>query len=180
MSMFIFRTTRAYIGVNIAVCVCLIPPNFSFSGKVRRIMSLRNPLQKMSKSDNQELSRINLSDPPDRIRNTVRKAITDSDGEVSYDPTKRPAVSNLVSIYAAVTGLSHEDVCTKYQGKQTVDFKDELADVLIEKIFPIQKEMMYLEQNPDYVDKVLSEGAEKAKELANTNLNQVKQLLGLQ
>ena len=157
-----------------------MPPNFLFAGNARRIMSLRNPLQKMSKSDNQELSRINLSDPPDRIRTTVRKAITDSVGEVSYDLTERPAVSNLVAIYAAVTGLSHEDICTKYQGKQTVDFKDELAEVLIEKISPIQKKMMYLERNLEYVDKVLCEGAEKAKELANTNLNQVKQLLGLQ
>ena len=143
-------------------------------------MSLRNPLQKMSKSDNQELSRISLSDPPDKIRNTVRKAVTDSVGEISYDPTERPAVSNLVSIYATVTGLSHEDVCTKYQGKQTVDLKDELADVLIEKITPIQKEMTHLEQNPDYVDQVLCEGAEKAKELANRSLTEVKELLGLQ
>ena len=66
------------------------------AGEVRRVMSLRNPLQKMSKSDNQELSRINLTDSSDEIRNKVRKAVTDSTGRITYDQTTRPGVSNPV------------------------------------------------------------------------------------
>ena len=144
-----------------------------------RVKSLRSPLHKMSKSDNQERSRINLTDSPDVIREKVRKAVTDCDSEVTYDPTARPGVSNLVSIYSAFTGLSPEEVCTKFQGKETVSLKDELVEVLNESLGPIREATISLESNEDYVESVLQEGARKAMEVAQLNLDQVKRLVGL-
>ena len=142
-------------------------------------MSLRNPLQKMSKSDNQEMSRINLTDLPDEIRKKVRRAVTDSTGRVTFDPTTRPGVSNLVSIYGAVTGLSHDKICERFEGKQTVHLKDELAEVLIQELCPIQKKIAQLEGNIDYVEGVIKEGTERATAMAEENLNEIKKIVGM-
>ena len=142
-------------------------------------MSLRNPLQKMSKSDNQEMTRINLTDSPDEIRKKVRRAVTDSTGRVTFDPATRPGVSNLVSMYGAVTGLSHDKVCEKFEGKQTVDLKDELAEVLIAELCPIQEKIAQLEGNMDYVESVMKDGAERATAMAEENLNEIKKIVGI-
>ena len=142
-------------------------------------MSLRNPLQKMSKSDNQEMSRINLTDLPDEIRKKVRRAVTDSTGRVTFDPTTRPGVSNLVSIYGAVTGLSHDKICERFEGKQTVHLKDELAEVLIQELCPIQEQIVQLEGNMDYVEGVIKEGTERATAMAEENLNEIKRIVGM-
>ena len=142
-------------------------------------MSLRNPLQKMSKSDNQEMSRINLTDLPDEIRKKVRRAVTDSTGRVTFDPTTRPGVSNLVSIYGAVTGLSHDKICERFEGKQTVHLKDEPAEVLIQELCPIQKKIAQLEGNIDYVEGVIKEGTERATAMAEENLNEIKKIVGM-
>ncbi len=143
-------------------------------------MSLRNPLQKMSKSDNQELSRINLSDSPDEIKKKIRRTVTDSNSRTTYDPADRPGVSNLVSIYSAMTGQSPIDICSAFEGRQTVDLKDELAEVLIERLSPIREEIDHLENNPSYVDRVLAEGAERAGQIAEDNMKDMKRVLGIQ
>ena len=143
------------------------------------MMSLRNPLQKMSKSDNQDMTRINLCDSPDEIRNKVRKAVTDSTGQVTFDPKERPGVSNLVSIYSALTGMQPDEVCSSFDRKLTVDLKDELAEVLINELAPIRQEINHLQSNRDYVLQVLREGADRARELAQPNLTAVKKTLGL-
>ena len=142
-------------------------------------MSLRNPLQKMSKSDNQELSCINLSDSADEIRNKVMKAVTDHVGRVTYEPQERPGVANLVAIYAATADITHDDVCARFEGRQTVDLKLELADLLIDSLAPIREEMARLECDPEHVDAILKEGADKAREIAEENLNEVKRLVGI-
>lgn len=149
------------------------------TGEVHRVMSLRNPLQKMSKSDNQEMSCIYLSDTPDLIVKKVQKAVTDFEGQVTYDPEERSGVSNLVAIYAAMSGLSHEAVCKDFEGKQTVDFKKGLGELLVEKLGPIQGEMERLEADPGYVHNVLEEGARRAGEIAQLNLEQVRKSMGL-
>ena len=142
-------------------------------------MSLRNPLQKMSKSDNIEASRINLTDSPDELRKKVRKAVTDSTGRITYEPEDRPGVSNLVSIYGTFAELSHDEVCTRFEGKQTVDLKEELGELLVEKLGPIQERILKLENDPVYVDQVLREGTDKAKALAEENLDNIRKLVGL-
>ena len=142
-------------------------------------MSLRNPLQKMSKSDNQESSRINLTDSPDVIRKKIRKAVTDSTGTVTFEPTERPGVSNLVSVYSALAELNHSEVCERFEGKQTVDLKDELAELLVEKLRPICERTIELEGEPGYIDQVLKDGADKAKSIATENLDSIMRLMGL-
>ena len=150
-----------------------------FAGEVHRVMSLRNPLQKMSKSDNQDMTRINLSDSPDEIRNKIRKAVTDSTGQVTFDPKERPGVSNLISIYSALIGSTPEEICRKFEGRQTADLKDELAEVLISELAPIRQETNRLEASRDYVLQVLREGQDRAREIAEPNLSEVKDIMGL-
>ena len=142
-------------------------------------MSLRNPLQKMSKSDNQDLTRINLDDPPDTIRIKLRKAVTDCTSEITYDPINRPGVSNLVSIYSSITGTSPDQVVEEFVGKETVLLKDVLADIIIDHLKPIQDKMVALEQDGSYVTEVLKVGAEKAQSYAQDTLYEVKKILGI-
>ena len=158
-----------------------LSPSLSVSplGEVQRVMSLRNPLQKMSKSDNQESSRINLTDSPDVIRQKIRKAVTDSTSAVTFEPSERPGVSNLVSIYGALAELNHNEVCERFEGKQTVDLKDELAELLVEKLQPICQRISELEGEPGYIDQVLKDGADKAKSIATENLDGIMRLMGL-
>ena len=143
-------------------------------------MSLRDPFQKMSKSDNMEGSRINLNDSPDHIRKKMRKAVTDCTSEITFSPEKRPGVSNLISIYSAVTGLSPSEVTSQFVGKETVDFKDSLAEVLIEHLKPIQEKLTQYNANQEYVDDVLRKGSEKATEEACKTMAEIKTILGLQ
>lgn len=148
-------------------------------GEVHRVMSLRNPLQKMSKSDNQEMSRINLSDSPDEISKKIRKAVTDCDSEVTYDPSVRPGVSNLVSIYSAATGLSHDSVVEAFAGRQTVELKDELVQVLVEHLSPVRQELERLDREEGFVKEVVKRGATEATEHAQQTMSLVKHTLGI-
>ena len=142
-------------------------------------MSLRDPFQKMSKSDNMEGSRINLTDPPDQIKKKVRKAVTDCTSEVTFSPEKRPGVSNLISIYSAVTELSPSEVTAQFVGKETVDFKDKLAEVIIEHLKPIQEKLAQYSASPEYIDTVLRKGSERATEEACRTLTEIRTILGL-
>lgn len=164
---------------NSSCAAAIFPEPKPLLSEVTRVMSLRNPLQKMSKSDNQEMSRINLSDTPDEIRKKIRKAVTDSQSQITYDPDTRPGVSNLVSIYSALTSMSHNDVCTKFEGKETVHFKDKLSEVIIDKLEPIRRETLRLERDPGYVDQVLQSGAKQAMQLAESTIQEVKSKLGI-
>ena len=142
-------------------------------------MSLRNPLQKMSKSDNQEMSRINLSDSPDDIRNKIRKAVTDSNSEITYDPKARPGVSNLVSIYSAITELSRSDVVELFVGKETVELKDSLVEVLVEHLTPLRHELVRLDEDEGFIEEVLVRGAVTASERANQTMTLLRKTLGI-
>ncbi len=142
-------------------------------------MSLRNPLQKMSKSDNQEMSRINLSDSSDDIRNKIRKAVTDCNSEITYDPITRPGVGNLISIYSAITGLSHGDVVDLFVGKETVQLKDSLVEVIVEHLTPLRQELERLDRDEGFVVKVLEQGAVAASESAAQTMSLMRQTIGI-
>ena len=133
----------------------------------------------MSKSDNQEMSRIGLSDTPDEIRKKIRKSVTDLAGTITYEPEERPGVSNLVTIYSAVSGLRTSEVCQRFEGKQSVDLKDELAEILIAELTPIREKVEYFERNPEHVENVLKDGAERARALAEENMRSIGKLMGL-
>ena len=140
-----------------------------------RIMSLRDGTKKMSKSDPSDLSRINLIDDADTIMQKIKKAKSDSIAEIFYDKENRPEVSNLLDIYTSLSGNKIADV----EGKMFGKFKQELAEVLIEKITPIGNKIKSLCQNDEaYVKAILQDGAKKASKIAEKNIEEIKELCG--
>ncbi|XP_042308110.1 tryptophan--tRNA ligase, mitochondrial isoform X3 [Sceloporus undulatus] len=145
----------------------------------KKVRSLRDPASKMSKSDPQKLATVCITDSPEEIKLKFRKAVTDFTSEVTYDPERRPGVSNLVAIHSAVTGLSTEEVVHQSIGLDTAHYKAVVADVVIEKFAPIRNEFKRLKEDRAYLEKVLCTGAEKAKELAGPVYWEIKRLAGL-
>ncbi|NXC75119.1 SYWM protein, partial [Anhinga anhinga] len=146
----------------------------------KKIKSLRDPTVKMSKSDPQKLATVNIADSPDEIVLKFRKAVTDFTSEVTYDPASRPGVSNLVSIHAAVTGLSIKEVLHQSAGLDTAHYKMVVAESVIQKFAPIRNEIKKLQEDASHLIKVLEDGAEKAKELAAPIYQEVRRLVGFQ
>ncbi|KFP43594.1 hypothetical protein N324_09343, partial [Chlamydotis macqueenii] len=144
----------------------------------KKIKSLRDPTVKMSKSDPQKLATVNIADSPDEIVLKFRKAVTDFTSEVTYDPDGRPGVSNLVSIHAAVTGLSIREVLHQSVGLDTAHYKMVVAESVIQKFAPIRNEFKKLQEDKSHLIKVLDDGAEKAKELAAPIYQEIRQLVG--
>ncbi|KAE9293285.1 hypothetical protein PF008_g24844 [Phytophthora fragariae] len=144
-----------------------------------RIMSLRDPTKKMSKSDRSAMSRIELTDTADDIRKKVRKATTDAVSGIYYDREERPGVSNLLDIASAVTGQSVAQLEAQYADYRTGDFKDNVADAVIARICPIGERIKQYEADQAYIDKVLADGAAQASEFAAVTMKDVKEVMGL-
>lgn len=144
-----------------------------------RIMSLQDPTKKMSKSDPDPGSRIELDDSPDVIRRKIRRAVTDSEAEVRYDPEAKPAISNLLTIYHLFSGTPIPELEQRYVGKGYGDFKKDLGELVVEKLTPIQQRLAELEANPDEVIRILTEGAARARELAAAKMAHVREVTGL-
>ncbi|MBN3308175.1 SYWM protein, partial [Amia calva] len=144
----------------------------------KKVKSLRDPMSKMSKSDPQKLATVNITDTPDDIRMKFRKAVTDFTSEVTFDPEQRPGVSNMISIHAAVAGLTVEEVICQSRGLDTAHYKLAVADAVIQKFSPIRQEVQRLRGDPGYLEKVLKHGVEKAKELAVPVYQEVRKLVG--
>ena len=149
-------------------------------GPATRVMSLKDGNNKMSKSDASDHSRINLTDDNDAIAKKIRKARTDPEPlPDSPDGLKsRPEADNLVGIYAALTGREKSEILTEFGGKQFSEFKPALAELAVEKLAPINTEMRRLRDDPGYIDSVLSDGAERAREIARVTMKDVKSILG--
>ncbi|XP_048338755.1 tryptophan--tRNA ligase, mitochondrial isoform X2 [Sphaerodactylus townsendi] len=145
---------------------------------LKKVRSLRDPTSKMSKSDPQKLATVNVTDTPEEIQMKFRKAVTDFTSEVTYDPDRRPGVSNLVTIHAAVTGLDVEEVVRQSLGLDTACYKTVVAEAVTEKLAPIRSEFKKLREDGAYLEKVLQTGAEKARSLAAPVYQQVKKLVG--
>ena len=156
----------------------LVVPEPMIQKESARIMSLRDGTKKMSKSDESDKSRINLSDNADQIAEKFRKSKTDSYDHISYDPDTRPDVSNLISIYSALSGKSVDDVVASYSGKGFFEFKSDLADVAVSVLSPISFKYHDYLRNEDYLRAVLKQGAIKAEPVAANTLQRVKDLLG--
>ncbi|MDB1135350.1 tryptophan--tRNA ligase [Candidatus Anaplasma sp. TIGMIC] len=149
-------------------------------GNCARIMSLRDGTKKMSKSDASDFSRINLSDDDDTIALKVKKATTDSlTGFVYEELSQRPELCNLVNIFAALAQCESREVCTKFHGSSTKEFKDALTELLIEKIGPIRTKISELLGDVAYLQGVLREGRDYARSLAMTHLREIKTIIGL-
>lgn len=147
-------------------------------GNATRVMSFRDGSKKMSKSDASDASRINLTDNADLIMDKVKRAKTDSLSEITYDKENRPEITNMLDIFAAVTGLTINDLVKQYHDAGFAVFKKSLAEAIIAKLEPMQKEYSKLMANEDHLISILSEGATKAKERAQITLGQVKELFG--
>jgi len=149
-------------------------------GPATRVMSLRDGSKKMSKSDPSDYSRINLTDDADTIAQKVRKAKTDPEplpSEVEGLKT-RPEAENLVSIYAALTDSTAEDVLRDHGGSQFSGFKAALVDVAVTKLAPIAGEMRRLMADPGHIDAVLADGSGRARVLAAQTMDAVKDIVG--
>ena len=142
-----------------------------------RIMSLQEPEKKMSKSDLGEGS-VFLLDDPDVIRRKIRRAVTDSETEIRFDPENKPGVSNLLSIISALTGESFDSICAELNGQGYGALKNRAADCAIAALEPLQAEYKRLMADKDYLMKVQSESAEKAAWLAQKTLRKVQKKIG--
>ena len=142
-----------------------------------RVMSLQEPTRKMSKSDPEETF-IALLDPPDVIRRKIKRAVTDSDGEIRFDPDNKPGVSNLLSIIAALSGQTAEAVADELAGQGYGKLKERAADCAIATLEPLQAKYQQLMADKTYLQSVLDRNAETAGKLANRTLDKVKRKIG--
>lgn len=142
-----------------------------------RIMSLQEPNKKMSKSDENENAYIFIMDPPDVIRRKIQRAVTDNLGVVKYSDDQ-PGIKNLISIYSATTGMSPDEIVNKYEGLGYAKFKEDLAEAIVEELRPLQEKCRDLLKNKDYLEKVYSEGAEKAARVAYKTLRKMQRKIG--
>lgn len=142
-----------------------------------RIMSLDDATKKMSKSNENKHSKINLLDTPSKIKKSIMKAVTDSDSEVRYDVEKKSGVSNLMTIYNLLGDLSLEEIEKKYNGLGYGAFKKDLVEVVVSALEPIQQRYEEI-LNSGKVEKVLKEGAEKANEASLQILKEAKKNMG--
>jgi tryptophanyl-tRNA synthetase len=145
-----------------------------------RIMSLKDGIKKMSKSDPSDLSRINLTDTKDQIINKIKKAKTDPKlmPSVQENLDKRPEVENLLGIYSSLSNQALDVSKKEFDGKNFSEFKDKLSNLLVEKIDPISKEIKKLLNDEKYLDNILFEGSQKADEIASVKIKEIKQLIG--
>ena len=145
-----------------------------------RIMSLKDGIKKMSKSDPSDLSRINLTDDKDQIINKIKKAKTDPlplPGGID-NLAERPEAENLLGIYSSLKNQNLEKSITEFNGKNFSEFKEKLSEVLIERIEPISKEIKKLLEDQKFLDSVLLEGSDKADKIASKKMKEMKELVG--
>ena len=154
-------------------------PNPMIQKEAARIMSLRDGTKKMSKSDASDYSRINLTDDADTIAQKFKKAKSDMVEGISYDPEARPEASNLVSIMAALTDQTIEQVVNDYASTNFSSFKQALADAAVAHLAPITERMQQLLADPDAIDAVLAQGAKRAQAIAMPTMQEVRALVGL-
>ena len=148
--------------------------------KFSRIMSLKDGLKKMSKSEISDLSRINLTDDKDEIINKIKKAKTDPLPMPSSpeELEKRPEAKNLIGIYSSLTETSLEKNIQEFSGKNFSEFKEALSQVLVDKINPISIEIKKLINEKSFLDKILLEGCQKANKLASEKLKKIHEIVG--
>jgi tryptophanyl-tRNA synthetase len=143
-----------------------------------RIMSLDNPINKMSKSDPNPNSRINLLDDPKTIKQKIGRATTDSMRLVTFDP-ERPGITNLLTIYQLLTEYSEQEIEAEFAGKGYGDFKAALTERLVATLEPIQKRYYELMNESETLENILKQDAEAVQPIAAATLQQVKDVIGL-
>ncbi|MBQ3089715.1 MAG: tryptophan--tRNA ligase [Oscillospiraceae bacterium] len=143
-----------------------------------RIMSLTNPTAKMSKSEDEDAGRIALMDKPEDIMRIFKRAVTDSENSVRFDRENKPGISNLMTIYSAVTGKSYDEITAEFDGKGYGAFKLAVGESVVEMLRPIREESTRLLTDKGYLESVYRAGAEKAGYMANKTLRKVYKKVG--
>jgi len=144
-----------------------------------KILDLQDPTSKMSKSSSSPGGIVELLDDPKVSAKKIRSAVTDSETEVRFDPEHKPGVSNLLTIYSALTGDDVQTLADKYAGKGYGDLKKDLADVVVDFVTPFRDRTLELVEDPGYLDGVLLEGSVRASEVAERTLADVYERVGL-
>ena len=144
-----------------------------------RIMGLQNPEGKMSKSATNPNDVLFIEDEPEVIIKKFKKAVTDSENKVRFDPVNKPGVSNLMQIYSAITNKDMKEIEKEFESKGYGDFKSAVANSVIEKLKPVQERYKELLGNKQYLEKIYTQGAENAKKIAEKTLRDVKDKIGI-
>lgn len=147
-------------------------------GAGAKITSLVDPNSKMSKSDPNPNGYILLMDKPEDIMRKFKRAVTDSDSRIIFDPQNKPGVSNLLQIYALATGKTIEQAAAEFDGKGYGEFKPAVGEAVVELLRPIREKTTDLLNNKDYLEQVYKEGAQKASYLARKTLDKVYRKVG--
>ena len=155
-----------------------VVPEGRFLKAGARVMAPDDPTKKMSKSAENIHSRISLLDEPSKIKKSIMKATTDSEGSVRFDIENKPGISNLLNIYSALSGISIEDLETRYEGKGYGDFKKDLVEVTVDALAPIRERYEEIRGSEELI-RVLKDGAEKADAIAQRTMKRVKENFGL-
>ena len=151
-------------------------PKANINKDAARVMGLDDSAKKMSKSAESEYNYISILEKPEDIRRKIKSAVTDSGSEIKYDPINKAAVSNLLVIFSGFSGKSFSDLEKEYSGKKYSEFKDDLAELLVEKLGEVQER--YSALSDDKVLAILHDGAEKARNIADKTLREVKDKMG--
>ena len=156
----------------------LVVPDGQYMKAGARIMARDDPTSKMSKSAENEMSRISLLDDEKKIKKAIMRATTDSDGTIKFDPENKPGISNLLSIYSALTGTQIDELEKKYDGAGYGDFKKDLVVVVTEALDPIKTRFNEIRYSDELID-ILKDGAGRARAIAEPVLDRVKKSFGL-
>ena len=155
-----------------------VVPDGRFLKEGARVMSLDEPQDKMSKSAENEFSRISLLDDDNKIKKSIMRATTDSDGFIKFDVQAKPGISNLLTIYSAFSGISINDLEKKYENSGYGDFKKDLVEVTVDALRPIREKFHDVRNSKELID-ALKDGAERANTISLKTIKRVKEKFGL-
>ncbi len=141
-------------------------------------MSLRNPKNKMSKSDSNASSRILMNDSDDQIASKIRKATTDTQLGISWDPVERPGVTNLINILACIMNEEPIAVAEKYSNDSNQQFKNRVTDAVVSIVRPVREEMDRINRDMD-LELILEDGESRARDIAENTMKEVRNVIGL-
>ena len=155
-----------------------VVPDGRFMKAGARIMALDDPTAKMSKSAENIHSRISLLDDPAKIKKSIMKATTDSEGIIKFDIENKPGISNLLTIYSILSGETIPEIEAKYEGHGYGDFKKDLVEVTVDAMRPIQEKYREIRESQELIT-ILKDGAERADAIAQVTLKRVRDAFGL-
>jgi tryptophanyl-tRNA synthetase len=157
----------------------LVVPDAYIVKESAKIMDLQEPEAKMSKTGSSPKGLIDLMQDPAKIAKNIRSAVTDTDTEVRYDPEGKPGVSNLLVIHSVLSGTPVQQVADSFAGKGYGDLKKEVAEVVVEALTPFQERMRELLSDEAELDRILADGADRAREVAHATMARVRERVGL-